>query len=246
MNWYKSAIRVRELTVKKALELLGLSPGASEQEIKAARNSLARRYHSDKTGVDNERMSDVNVAYEFLRAHGYNSSINNANEIYESDRNRFWRGEENKSRSRDLPPWQTDFRSSYNDVGEDFCNLNFCKKSIWEESLKNGEVDKYSILPFDGNFFRHSFMVMTNDSALGYAGKINFIWNTQCACSYNIKAVFAQKFGSAVIQLVFMPNGDLTPPWKEYSYEYSSGNPGNDMSFIKKLRKEFGESKEKS
>lgn len=62
-------------------EVLGLSPGASEDEIKAAYRKLAKKYHPDLNGgsADAERkMKEVNDAYTYLIKNkgqsGYGSS----------------------------------------------------------------------------------------------------------------------------------------------------------------------------
>ena len=54
------------MTKSKALEELGLTEGASDAEIKSARNKLAKLHHSDVGKDVNEKMQRVNVAYERL------------------------------------------------------------------------------------------------------------------------------------------------------------------------------------
>jgi len=59
----------------KYLAILGLAPGASFAEIKAAYRKLSMQYHPDKVGhlgeefknVAEEKMKDINNAYEFLK-----------------------------------------------------------------------------------------------------------------------------------------------------------------------------------
>lgn len=50
--------------------VLGVRPGSSEQEVAAAYKQLAKRFHPDRGGGDDgeRRMSEINVAYELLRA----------------------------------------------------------------------------------------------------------------------------------------------------------------------------------
>ena len=51
-------------------EILGLTPGASEDEIKSAYRKLARQYHPDLNPGDAEaarKMNEVNAAYDHLK-----------------------------------------------------------------------------------------------------------------------------------------------------------------------------------
>lgn len=49
--------------------VLGVAPGASPDEVAAAYRELAKAWHPDRRGSDGEdRMAEINVAYELLRA----------------------------------------------------------------------------------------------------------------------------------------------------------------------------------
>ena len=60
--------------------VLGLSQGASEEEVKKAYKSLAKKYHPDVTGNDPaaaKKMQEINAAYDAIMNHkdyGYSSS----------------------------------------------------------------------------------------------------------------------------------------------------------------------------
>lgn len=58
--------------------ILGLNPGASEEEVKKAYKSLAKKYHPDVTGNDPEaakKMQEINSAYDAIINHkSYSSS----------------------------------------------------------------------------------------------------------------------------------------------------------------------------
>jgi DnaJ-class molecular chaperone len=47
-------------------ETLGIAPGASEKEIKAAFKKLAKKYHPDMTGGDEKKFKEINNAYAIL------------------------------------------------------------------------------------------------------------------------------------------------------------------------------------
>lgn len=75
-------------------EVLGVKPGASQEEIKSAYRKLVKQYHPDQY-VDNplkdlaqEKLAEINKAYDMLKSgntsynsstNGYNSSYNNSN-----------------------------------------------------------------------------------------------------------------------------------------------------------------------
>jgi DnaJ-class molecular chaperone len=55
--------------MKNAYEVLGISPGASEKEIKAAFKKMAKKYHPDVNGGDKEseqKFKEINEAYMSL------------------------------------------------------------------------------------------------------------------------------------------------------------------------------------
>lgn len=58
--------------MKDPYEVLGVSPGASEEEIKKAYRDLARKYHPDNyqnnplADLAQEKMKDINEAYDAL------------------------------------------------------------------------------------------------------------------------------------------------------------------------------------
>lgn len=50
-------------------KVLGINPGASEVEIKKARDNLAKKYHSDKTGSANDaKMQELNAAFDQIKS----------------------------------------------------------------------------------------------------------------------------------------------------------------------------------
>ena len=49
--------------------MLGVRPGSAEAEVAAAYREQAKRWHPDRAGADGEdRMAEINVAYDVLRA----------------------------------------------------------------------------------------------------------------------------------------------------------------------------------
>ncbi|GAB6167866.1 DnaJ domain-containing protein [Clostridium carnis] len=76
-------------------EVLGLKPGASQDEIKKAYRSLIKQYHPDQYGdnplkdLAEEKMREINSAYDELTkngassSQGYNNSSSSSNRTYE-------------------------------------------------------------------------------------------------------------------------------------------------------------------
>jgi len=258
MDWYTLAINVRTFTVEQALTILKLNPGATEVDIKAARKTLAFKYHADIVGIFktekeiaeiNKKMAELNIAYKFLSDRNFDTNIETRRNRYErewqedsykpewdenSKRKSWQQQEEERMRSKRIPEWQTDFRSSHNEVGNDFYNVNYCKKAIYEEAIKHGKVERYMIWAFDGHFFRGVFEVFANEPALELAGKAMYTWNGE---HYDTVAVFASTSNSKVLKLINLrgkPTSGI-----EYIHESFNGNPGNDQRFVRELTMEF-------
>jgi DnaJ like chaperone protein len=72
---FRAAAQPEEVVEDKYYAILGLGPGASFTEIKAAYRKMSMQYHPDKVGhlgeefkkVAEEKMKEINNAYEFLR-----------------------------------------------------------------------------------------------------------------------------------------------------------------------------------
>ncbi len=60
---------------RKALDALGLEPGASAVEVKARFKLLVKRHHPDANGGDRtleDRLREIIQAYNYLKSVGYN------------------------------------------------------------------------------------------------------------------------------------------------------------------------------
>lgn len=81
------------MTIKmNPYEVLGLKPGATQEEIKKAYRNLIKQYHPDQYGdnplkdLAEEKMRDINAAYDALTKNAGNtySSSNSSNSSYNS------------------------------------------------------------------------------------------------------------------------------------------------------------------
>jgi hypothetical protein len=220
-------------SLRDALKILGLKPGANEKDILTAVRNSAMQHHPDIRGGDAARMRQINAAYDFLKGIGFETSQSYPDFGTSSSHMRpHWR------RTEDLPPWQTDLRSSYNEVGNGFNNLNYCKKSIYDKSVENGgkeSLNRWHIDAFDGTFFRGGFMVFSNPQTLGYAGMVMQKWN-EGSNPYNTKAVFASLPGTKELILIRLDGHDVSKEMKKFHHESFNDNPGNDQEFIRMLR----------
>lgn len=65
--WYRVFQRIISQK-EKYLKVLGLKPGATKEEIRKARNKLAKLYHPDLEEGHEEKMKEINEAYNQLIA----------------------------------------------------------------------------------------------------------------------------------------------------------------------------------
>lgn len=72
-------------------EVLGVKEGASQEEIKKAYKELAKKYHPDQYGnnplrdLAEEKMRELNEAYDYLVKNNQNSSYSNTNSNYDNN-----------------------------------------------------------------------------------------------------------------------------------------------------------------
>jgi len=220
-------------SLRDALKILGLKPGANEKDILAAVRNSAMQHHPDIQGGDAARMRQINAAYDFLKGIGFETSQTSYPNFGTSSSHMGHR-----QHSDELPPWQTDLRSSYNEVGFGFTNLNYCKKSIYDKSVENGgkeSLERWTIWAFDGSFFRGVFTVFCNTQTLGYAGMAMQKWN-EGSNPYNTKAVFASLSDTKELILIRLDGRDVSKEMKKFHHDSTNDNPGNDQEFVRTLR----------
>jgi curved DNA-binding protein CbpA len=76
--------------MKNPYEVLGINENASKEEIKTAYRKLAKKYHPDQYGnnplkdLAEDKMRDINAAYDYLMKNSSGSSYSNSSSGYES------------------------------------------------------------------------------------------------------------------------------------------------------------------
>ena len=230
-----------------ALSALGLSRGDTLAQAEDAYRERSKIFHPDKLGGSKEAQQRINNAIDFMRKQGDQPQQTGGDwggAHWEPPyQQQAWRSASGPSRppprERPLPPWQTDKRSSYNEVGKDFTNVNFCKKAIYEEAVKHGEYEEYTFDAWDGSFFRGVFSAYANPSSLGFGGMAMEQWNSRGGNPYDTVAVFANKKNGNVLQLVRLRGKDVSDKDIHFQHDSFNQNPSNDNEFVAKMRKEF-------
>ena len=241
LSWYKKAALGKEarlMSLDKALQMLGVRQNMTKEEIKKRYRELALKYHPDKTRGD-KKSEDlfklISEAYQVVSDSGFKTK---------SDPKQHWTPPRREYTGRGVPSWQTDPMSSYNRVGKDFRDINFCKKTIYDEAKKHGEVNRYSVWAWDGSFFRGTWSVFANPQVFGLIGEAMEIWNGS-GNPYNTVAVFVQPHASKTLELVRENGVDVSGQGITHEHESFNGNPGNDQHFSRLMREKYPSRREK-
>lgn len=222
-QWFESQGLVS--STQQALGILGLSPGASKEEITTAYLRKSRQFHPDQGGtLEDQKL--VNAAFAWFKENGFNSSSGS----------RFTFDDDDYS----VPPWQTDGRASHNRVGKDFRDINFCKKAIYEKAMElGGLLLVYTIAAFDGRYFRGTFTVYSSPKALGYAGMVMEKWNSEGANPYETDAVFAVHNTDVDKKLLLLRVRGKDVTDKKISFMPDEWPAWNDQAFCRKLKEKY-------
>lgn len=233
MNWFKLA---GKMSLDRALQVMGLSPDLLKQDKATALETLKKVYrrlsllhHPDRD--PGGRFIEVNEANEVVQEAIRKGGASNQGYSDYSGRSSNY----SRSNSEGISEWETDQRSSYSEVGDDWRNLNRCKKDIYEQSSKNGSVSNYTVTAFDGLFFRSTFTVKTNPQTFGFVGEVMEFWNSHGANSYPTAAVFVN-IGQGRIKCIRKNGQDVSSQNIEFEFDSFNSNPGNDQSLQSELR----------
>ena len=214
MNLYETYLLKEEMSRSQAIAIFkkyGASDSdISPQNLKMTRMRLARQYHPDVTQGDGEPIKLINAAYDVLKT-------TNPTEYSKPE----------------FPSWQTDSRSSFNNISKnDYRDMNYFKKSMWELSGKSKE--RWTILAFDGHYFRSTITVFGNSKIFPEMAKAMIVWNSHGGNPYNTRAVFVQQGDDPTVILIWLDGKNISPPIP-FEHDSFNKNPSNDSSFMNRL-----------
>lgn len=198
-------------------------PNASnmpKEKLRAAWADLSIHHHPDKGG-NVETMQNINSAYDLLKS----TSISSFGDMDKHD-------QEND----ELETWQTDDRAM-RDSNPKKPDINYYKKTAWILSGKPEPSDKnkYTFWNWDGYYLRGVFTVYTTPAYWYEVSNLMVEWDKH----YRSKAVFVSD--PKVNNIVYLVNkhGKKVDPPQPIEHESFNANPGNDWSFINRMRKEI-------
>lgn len=239
----------------------------SKEELKKKYIELIKTYHPDKKSktADDIKTRNINAAYDVLKlAQGNHniyskefwdkkgpgfSSSNYSYSDYTQRQNRTHRqSDDSRHDYNQSEPWAWagwDGGLPPNDQIFSASDINYLKKQAWEISgkPKPSKENEYSIMDWDGFYFRCSFSVYAIPSELFKISEMMVKWDNH----YRSAAVFYQKktdtktiylinLGGKKVDTVQNPSYSPGTPFQHNSF---NGNPNNDKEFLQYLRKHY-------
>jgi|WetSurSiteA1Bulk_404760.scaffolds.fasta_scaffold00002_61 hypothetical protein len=203
------------------------SRGKSPEELSKSYRSLVFKIHPDRGGSLKDT-KDVNAAWDRLKKGS--SSGGSERKSYPSEHHRprgsvstpewAWAGY-----SGGLPPSSHIYNNDYRD-------LNFIKKRMWELSGKSKE--EHTVHQFDGNYFRNTFTAYGNSNIHHHMAKAMLKWGAH-GNPYNTKAIFVSKKSDPKKLHLVWANGKHVEPGVHIEHNSFNNNPSNDQEFTKNL-----------
>lgn len=182
--------------------------------LKAARRQLAKNMHAD-VGGSHDGMALVNAAYDVLSAEPGKPAgpYTPASPARETTPVWAWAGH-----SGGMPPQGSIYRNDYSD-------LNFFKKRMWELSGKSKE--EWTIWNFDGRYFRGTLTVYGSEGIFNDMADAMRMWDR----FHTSRAVFVSRKGERTLHLIWS-DGEYRDPPIPFEHDSFNANPGNDSMFM--------------
>lgn len=158
--------------MKDYYKILGVSPDASEEEIKKAYRKLAHKYHPDKPGGDEQKFKEINEAYQVLSNKEKRAQYDKFGKVFDDNVNvGDWANYTNFDFSnfdfKDFN-WQNNF-SDFSDIFEtifnQFSGVNRKKRPVYK---RGADIELVQEITLEDAFF-------------GFKKRISYV--TKIACS---------------------------------------------------------------
>jgi len=214
------------------VDVTGMPPDA----VKEVRRQLIHQHHPDRGG-NLDMAQSINAAYDLIK-HGvpkYRGSASGLSSFRRAHQRRREQVAALKLCYPEYPDWawagcSEDVPSRFEIYANDFTDLNFIKKSMWE--LSGRSEAEYTIWGFDGQHFRGRVAVFGSHNIFNYMADAMVIWQTKGNHPYPCRAVFTHETESGELYLIYAEGkhyGDSPVNIKQYS---SNLNPGNDQALV--------------
>ena len=198
--------------------------GMSRDSIRAARRELLYKHHPDRGG-DLNTAQLINAAYELLKQGVPDGTFFSTDlDVYEA----------HKAENAGCPEWvwagHTSGLPDATIYRNDFSDLNFIKKSMWE--LSDQPRAEYIIWGLDGQRF-HGIPVFGSPKIFSYMTTAMVTWLSKHA--HQCDAVL---IGTATTRECYVTYADgkyLTDRPIRIEHSSFNSNPGNDPKFLYKL-----------
>jgi hypothetical protein len=198
--------------------------GMTGEAVKAARRELLYRHHPDRGGdVDTAQL--INAAYDLLKNGVPDRTFYDSNlDLYEA----------HKLKNPGCPEWVwAGHAGGIPDstiYQNDFSDINFIKKSIWE--LSRHSLTEYTIWGFDGQQFQ-GISVFGSPKTFSYMTTAMITWlvkqGRQCS------SVLVGKADDKELLVTYAQGQYHTEQPLRIVHSSFNSNPGNDPSFESKL-----------
>jgi len=206
--------------------------GMNREAIKAARRELLHRHHPDRGG-DLDTAQLINAAYDLIKDGVSAGAFHGSDlDLYES----------HKARNPGCPEWAwAGYTGGIPDATiyrNDFSDLNFIKKSLWELSGHSGA--EYTIWGSDGQRF-HGISVFGSPKIFSYMTTAMITWLSKQG--HQCIAVLLGTGGTKELHMTYAEGRYHTDEPIMIVHSSFNSNPGNDPSFVNKLAEVLERSK---
>ncbi len=244
---------LREMSHAEARAIVadaGLSNYDTPEDLIAFRRKYMRSNHPDKVPPEwraaaTDKIAKVNAAIDLLAGIDDRRRQEREAEKYGTRtppprRNYGGAGGGPDEMDRNIPKWAWAGYSgglppSYNIYREDYRDMNYFKKQMYILSKGDPDQQQYTIMAFDGHYFRSTVTVFASPKIYQEMAEAMYIWNSKGGNPYNTRAVFCySKSNPRDLLLIYADDKYYDPP-KHFEHESFNLNPDNDQHFLRRL-----------